>query len=385
LTEVVLHLEPLERFTSLIEDIFEAEDALDPSSTELDSDFFSPLSSAASPRLSRNTISKLVKRIQKVSNFSQSRRKKSFVSGKSPMSHSVDGKGGMGQVDTTILTRVLRILDRSIKLAVDADISSIFPRQSAGTRNEGSDVTASPSKQKKPVNLESEELSALPTDKLDALRQTLDAFAESLHAAEAVIGLLASDHLPKQVRCCANEDTPQFIGYIQMYSEDLISACISVLKDALSSLIYPLMEALTPSALVQTHYARSFLLAVLDDRNGEIKRSLELIHTSISAIIPLLTSLLNSVNQIITMSESIIIQMVYISIGPFFVPDAANDEGKGNKKKKLVGNIIDDAIAEDVFPSSSPLKGLRLNALSLLRTVCWILGRVSILPNHCHL
>ena len=99
-----------------------------------------------------------------------------------------------------------------------------------------------------------------------------------------------------------------------MYSEDFLSACIKSVKNSLDTLIYPLMEALSPSPLVQTHYAPALLLAMIDSPDSNFKQRIDIIHTSITAIIPLLNSLIESVGQTISMSESIIIQITYISI-----------------------------------------------------------------------
>lgn len=59
------------------------------------------------------------------------------------------------------------------------------------------------------------------------------------------------------------------------------------------------------------------------------------------------------------MSESIVIQAVYIAIGPFFVLDSTTDS-KGREKK-------DNAILNTLGPSA--MRGLRLEALSLIRSV----------------
>lgn len=61
------------------------------------------------------------------------------------------------------------------------------------------------------------------------------------------------------------------------------------------------------------------------------------------------------------MSDSIIIQGVYIAIGPFFVVEAGADgEGKGKKDN---ASVIHSTLG------SSAMRGLRLDALSLIRSV----------------
>lgn len=61
------------------------------------------------------------------------------------------------------------------------------------------------------------------------------------------------------------------------------------------------------------------------------------------------------------MSEGIIIQAVYIAIGPFFVADSSVD-GRGKEKK--------DSVILNTLGSSA-MRGLRLDALSLIRSVSW--------------
>ena len=59
------------------------------------------------------------------------------------------------------------------------------------------------------------------------------------------------------------------------------------------------------------------------------------------------------------MSDSIIIQVVYIAIGPFFVVDTGSDgDGKGKKDNVVIKTL-----------GKSAMRGLRLDALSLIRSV----------------
>jgi cohesin loading factor subunit SCC2 len=128
------------------------------------------------------------------------------------------------------------------------------------------------------------------------------------------------------------------------------------------------MEAFSPSSLTQTHYAATLLATLLDNPESGFSTRIKVIHESISSIIPSLTNLLVLVDESISMSEDIVIQTIYVSIGPFFVGETMPEDWKGAKKKKVSSNIP-DASVESIFPSSTPLKGLRLNSLSLLRTV----------------
>lgn len=77
----------------------------------------------------------------------------------------------------------------------------------------------------------------------------------------------------------------------------------------------------------------------------------------ISSTLPRITRLICA--ESMAMSESIIIQAVYIAIGPFFVVDSTVDS-KGRERK-------DNAILNTLGPSA--MRGLRLEALSLIRGV----------------
>lgn len=64
-----------------------------------------------------------------------------------------------------------------------------------------------------------------------------------------------------------------------------------------------------------------------------------------------------------SMSEAIVIQAVYVAIGPFFVVEGGNDS-KGKEKK---GNVVLTTLG------SSAMRGLRLDALALIRSVGCVL------------
>lgn len=83
------------------------------------------------------------------------------------------------------------------------------------------------------------------------------------------------------------------------------------------------------------------------------------IFQGVAAVIPRLSNLLYT--DAVTMSDSIIIQAVYIATGPFFVVESGADEGKGRKDSSV--GVISSTIG------SSALRGLRLDALSLIRNV----------------
>lgn len=59
------------------------------------------------------------------------------------------------------------------------------------------------------------------------------------------------------------------------------------------------------------------------------------------------------------MSDAIIIQTVYIAIGPFFVVESGTDGDAKGKKQNIVLSTL----------GNSAMRGLRLDALSLIRNV----------------
>ena len=81
------------------------------------------------------------------------------------------------------------------------------------------------------------------------------------------------------------------------------------------------------------------------------------------------------------MSDTIIIQAVYIAIGPFFVVESGEGSHGGDAEKEK-GKRRDKGDKENVVIRTfgkSAMRGLRLDALSLIRTVSWLLQGV---PNH---
>ena len=87
------------------------------------------------------------------------------------------------------------------------------------------------------------------------------------------------------------------------------------------------------------------------------RRQLSETFQALSAVLPRINTLLST--ETVTMSDSIIIQTVYIAIGPFFVVDLS---GGGDMKGKK-DNVILSTLGK------SAMRGLRLDALSLIRSV----------------
>jgi cohesin loading factor subunit SCC2 len=110
---------PLEKLVTLLEDVFEAEDSLpadaDPESLSID--FFSPLTVETSrPQLHPNLIRKLSKLISQVARPVKRLRTSTGTTQalRSPACSIAD-------IETTTLSRILKILERSVRAGEDLD------------------------------------------------------------------------------------------------------------------------------------------------------------------------------------------------------------------------------------------------------------------------
>lgn len=198
---------PLEKFTTTLEDIFEAEDALSPEAEahSMPREFFSWLSPrGCTPFLSSDLIRRLSKLIGNVKRPVSSRAR---TSADSPRK-----LGRMKDVDPTSLSRLLKILERSVSAAKDLDplqTESSMPREK----------TASPQKAKSKSHHKGVTGGDGDSDKEDGdedgdervgeqevtevelakLASALEIARDGILAADCCIALLGSDRLPKQV------------------------------------------------------------------------------------------------------------------------------------------------------------------------------------------
>jgi len=337
LLTALTHIAPLEKLITLLEDIFEAEDSLPAEADQesLPTDFFSPLTTEPSrPQLHPNLVRKLTKLISQLTGPMR-RHRSSTVTALVP---HVPGPCSIGDVKTSILSRFLRILERSVRAGEDLDPFKADkpPEIRAST---------SPSKKskvfKKPdtplggdepqadANVDAAEPPSVTDSDLDHLAHTLEVARDSILAADCCIALLGADRLPKQV-----------------YSEELITACLGAVKNQLERIVYPFVESSDTSTL---------LLHVSKHEKAH--------RAQIAEVFQVLASVLPRINNLvcadtIAMSDSIIIQGVYIAIGPFFVAEAGASDSKGKKESFVVNTL-----------GQTAMRGLRLEALSLIRSV----------------
>ena len=204
----------------MVEDIFEAEDSLPPDAeaSDLNHEFFSSYSQDYSrPALSTVVIRKLTKYIGHVARPTKRLRQVSGGALGTPR-----GKGRMADVDTQVLSRLLKLLERSVKLGEDLDPFAHYTQPAtapASTTANASPKKASTKKAAKSKKVDRQSRSETPKGGEDAsanggvdggdnaasdidfekLTIGLDTAHESILAADCCIALLASDRLTKQV------------------------------------------------------------------------------------------------------------------------------------------------------------------------------------------
>jgi cohesin loading factor subunit SCC2 len=119
-------------------------------------------------------------------------------------------------------------------------------------------------------------------------------------------------------------------------------------------ILYPFVEAVGAGGSSSPQLQR--LHSNTHSCSGDLRRLLSELFQAISAVLPRINVLFSG--ESIVMSDAIIIQTVYIAIGPFFVVESGEGEVKG-KKENVVLNTL----------GNSAMRGLRLDALSVIRSV----------------
>ena len=101
------------------------------------------------------------------------------------------------------------------------------------------------------------------------------------------------------------------------------------------------------------------LLYVVQDSSSdsEERRLISDIFHSVTSVIPRINDLISADGM--SMSEAIVIQGVYVAIGPFFVVEGGTDSKGKEKKSSVILNTL----------GTSAMRGLRLEALALIRSV----------------
>ncbi|KJA21913.1 hypothetical protein HYPSUDRAFT_202609 [Hypholoma sublateritium FD-334 SS-4] len=145
--------------------------------------------------------------------------------------------------------------------------------------------------------------------------QAFPGIRSSILAADCCLALLASDRLTKQ--------------------EELITACLNTIKNQLTKILYPFVEASAEGGA--THSISPLLVGIVKNAHSMTsahRGQLGELLVALSAVIPRINNLVNA--EAVAMSDSIIIQAVYIAIGPFFVVDLSGETDAKGKKESVV-------------------------------------------------
>ena len=359
---------PFEKLESLIDEIFEAEDDLPqyPDPADLRHDLFSSSQTTdhARPCLNPAMVSKITAIVGKISRPAKRRSPTSRGQNGAPNSARKDD-GRMSDLEVPKILRLLKTLERSVQMGEDLDPFKLPSESQSSAKRSATKRSGKGLKKAKTLEPDSREdgnpvINPEPDDPqesgadLEGLLRCLTTAKESVLAAECCISILSSDRLPKQVRTFPRI-TANLTRFFQVYSEELISTCFGVVKNLLSKIVYPFVEAATDlygqvAPILRTVVQANSLKT--QAHRGLIAETFQIL----SSVVPKINSLIRA--EFISLSDAIIIQAVYIAIGPFFIMEPAAPDGKG-KKSNVVHNTL----------GNSAIKGLRLDALTLIRSV----------------
>ena len=275
--------------------------------------------------------------------------------------------GRISDLEVPKLLRLLKTLERSVQMGEDLDPFKLPPESQSSVKRSASKRSGKGSKKGKVLEPGPSEdgdrkvVDPEPDDAQDSsinlgnLLKCLATAKESILAAECCISILSSDRLPKQVRTRVVIIEINLTERSQVYSEELISTCFNVVKNQLSKFVYPFVEAATDLYGQVPPILRT--MAQTSSIETQVHRGLIAdIFQILSSVVPRINSLIRA--EFISLSDVIIIQAVYIAIGPFFIMEPTTSEAKG-KKSNVVHNTL----------GNSAMKGLRLDALTLIRSV----------------
>lgn len=231
---------------TLLDDIFEESDAFpaDPSREDIaNCRFFARVSTKRSghPLLSEATMQKLVRYITRV----QLGRRKQKAKMEGP------------RWDEETLKRLFRLLERSL---IECEGIEVFPadkappiidgkgtkkgkrskKQQAAVKNGDSAVETLEAEGKS--SQESDEGNKLDHDGVMLHEERMAIVRDAVLAAQCVLLVLDEEGISKPVRPVRYSREQTLTG--QLYSEDLVSTCVTALKDAMSKVIFPFVEAI---------------------------------------------------------------------------------------------------------------------------------------------
>ncbi|EAL23165.1 hypothetical protein CNBA5100 [Cryptococcus deneoformans B-3501A] len=344
-----------QKLHTLLEDISEESDSFPANPTFRDLElanakYFAHISKEGTHALlSTETMAKIIRYIIRVQSTKKRQKSGSETDG--------EARGW----DLTAVNGLLRHLEKCIR---DAEGTSAFPddRKAINVdekfkKKKGKSKTGSVSPLK-PVNAfknEGQDLEEeIPHTRMAQCEETLLRLRRGVAAAECCFVLLDSEGLSKQV-----------------YSEDLLSTCVQMIKEQLAQVVVPVLQGMAgesmccvlsalSSLMFLAEIASSTLAHVVQEELANSKKgklsmplssyfhnvTISAIAQSICSTLPRLTSMISREN--FAFSESLIIQIVYLAKEPLFIVDPG-----AKKKHEREGMAI--------------VKTLRMEALSLLR------------------
>jgi cohesin loading factor subunit SCC2 len=272
-----------EKLTTFIDDIFEAEDSVpaeppdDIEESELQGYFSKLTEDWSQPILNTRIVARLTKIVDGITKPAKRARRDALL-------HS-PGQGqqeGLPGVEVHILSRILKILERAVVRAEDSDpfAGPITKLKGASTgATMGNESGKSPAKGKKARKGKSPEgrrsKSRTPVDgdggnghniEMDEgdeevdwhkVEKDLNISREAILSTDACVAILSADRLPKQVRLsaglpCESSRKLKSSLLLKLYSEEMITSCLNVVKNMLTKIIYPFLEC---SSEIQGKYS----------------------------------------------------------------------------------------------------------------------------------
>lgn len=256
--------------------------------------------------------------------------------------------------DVDNLSRLFRMLERVMN---ETDELEIFPNNGRKTV-----INGSPTKKgKKSKKVDDETKDDTPDIQLTdgevlQAEERLTTMSTAAAAALCVLVVLDSDGLPKQ-----------------LYSEDLLSLAVTTIRDEMTKVLFPVIEGLAGESefrrslsKLTTEMNSDYLAHLVTEESAALAKTkpskkllvsqfqnpiLSAVAQSTCAAVPHIATLIGRPDM--SFSDTLVIQTVYLAIGPVFVNEPSSK--RGNKGG----------------PSWSVMKSLRMEALGCLRGVSW--------------
>jgi cohesin loading factor subunit SCC2 len=224
----------MQKLQTLLDDIFEESDNFPAEVTPDDltsSKFFDRISKdGQQPLLSARAIAKVIRYVSRVQN--SKRKQKTAEEGLS--------------WDEEALKRLFRLLEREMR---EVEMVVPFPedqravangdKAKKGKKGKGKKGSQSPERESAENGDDGGELAE---DELAAHDEVLEGIGTAGLAAECCLVIFDGEGISKTVS--ANQCRFDQAHFKQLYSEDLLSTCVAVVKDEMTLVIFPVMEGL---------------------------------------------------------------------------------------------------------------------------------------------